>query len=152
MSVEFSIRWEEAMKRLKINWSALESKARAGMKYGMDLFAGQIIKEQLSVVDGYVGPHGRGASKRTTDFGLRTVTGTLKRSVAVKEWPVGYDYVVRMGMGGMNAPYAVYHQFGTKRTKKRLYVPEEFKETGRELIGNAVVSRALGFKRVGSFF
>ena len=202
MSVEFNVRVEGVMKSLNAKWSTMLPKMKQGMKYGMELFLGQIQREQLSVVDGKVAAHGGfGTDKRSTSFGLRTVSGSLKRSMAVKAWNVGYDYIVRMGIGGMNAPYAHIHQYGGTinhpggqpyvtfpdaggswrffplskdkvftpayrdstnarvqftrphaiKIPKRLYIYEEFKETGRELIANAMISRALGFKRVGSF-
>lgn len=73
------------------------------VRVGVELFIGDFTETHLGIIDGVSGP--KGATKRTTDFGLRTATGFLKRSVFTKPTDEG-------AKTGIAAIYARIHEYG----------------------------------------
>lgn len=135
---------DEIIKSFKKKGKDIIPALQRGLKDGMEDFSGKIQKEQM-----------------TGRPGLKTQTGTLKRSWFTQGSGSGLDYAVKLVT---RSKYAAIHQFGgiiKAKNKpylkfqiggkwfqkkqitipKRLHIYEEFKESGAKIIVEAMQNR-----------
>jgi phage gpG-like protein len=138
-AIQYSDNSGDLQKHLSAKMNAWIDQRRRVLVQGMRLFEDDIIDTQLGVIDGVaVSTKRRKATKRTTDFGLRTGYKNLKQSLQAYATPEG----ARLGVG---AKYARIHQFGgdtgrngATHIPKRLYFYEAWQAEGPKFIYQAI--------------
>ena len=103
-SIEYSDNTPQLTGRLKTIMENRMKRILKAVQMGMQAFNRELIDTQLQIHEGNAGPRGK-IDKRTSDYGLRTASGFLVKSIIVKNTPDG----ARLEVG---APYAKIHQTG----------------------------------------
>jgi hypothetical protein len=102
-SLEYSDNSPKVIKYLQQKGAAYHRAMLRAVRVGVENFIGDFTETHLGIVDGRSGP--KNPTKRTTDFGLRTATGNLKRSI--------YTQLTEDGAKtGIAAKYAWIHEKG----------------------------------------
>lgn len=113
VSFKATVKTEALFKRLKKFKKSITYLNRY-LKRGMQFYERHIIEKMLS-------------GRVKVDYGLNRQTGTASKSWSIVSVPSGY-------LLWTSANYLIYHQLGGNVIPKRLYVYEEFKTVGRDLI------------------
>jgi len=119
MSIEIKINTEDLQRFIKTKSKVFFTAAKKHISAASWAFIRFITLQQLS-------------GRITANYGLNVITGTLRRSFKSKT--IGNadagDVITKIFS---SAKYAQYHQTGTRRFPKRLFIFEEYNKTGLKI-------------------
>lgn len=115
---------------------------RDGQEFEREIETG-FVDASRAIVDGF--KTGQLSGRKSDDTALNVKTGNLRRSIDSRVRMTGRN--IAATIFNKSATYWEYHQLGTERLKKRLFLFEEFATSGRKRYESTVETALKGLAR-----